>query len=87
VLFSWLATHSNLLGGRKDVVVIHDFLLTTLNQWKLDLDKLVGFGSNGTTVMTRCRIRVAGQLKEDLSPFHFNDHCVAYQTNLTSLNP
>jgi hypothetical protein len=73
-------------GGRKDAAAIYDLLLTTLNQWGLDLDKLVGFGSNGAAVMTGCCIRIATRLKDNVSPFLLNVHCVVHRTNLASLD-
>jgi hypothetical protein len=73
-------------GGRKDAIVIYDLLLTTLNQWRLDLDKLVGFGSGGAAMMTGCCTRVAARLKDNVSLFLLNVHCIAHRTNLASLD-
>jgi len=38
--------------SRKDAIMIYELILTSLNQWGLDLDKFVGFGYDGASIMT-----------------------------------
>ena len=66
--------------------MIYELILTSLNQWGLDLDKFVGFGSNGTSVMTEIRNGVAKRLKDKVNPFILSIHCIAYKINLASLD-
>ena len=40
-------------GGKKDAGVIYELLVTLLNQWGLDFNKFVGFGSDGAAVNDR----------------------------------
>ena len=46
----------------------------------------MGFGSDGACVTTGIRNGVAGHLKDKVSPFILNIHCVAYSTNFASLD-
>jgi len=71
---------------KKDARIIFDVLLTSLKQWGLDLERFVGFGSDGATVMLGCRNGVAAKLKKKVNPFKLFVHCVAHRTNLASLD-
>jgi len=73
-------------GGKKNASIIYELILTSLNQWGLDLDKFVGFGSDGASVMTGIRNGVAARLKDKVNPFILSIHCVAHRTNLASLD-
>ena len=39
--------------GKKNAPMLYELILTSLNQWDLNLDKFVGCGSDGTFVMTK----------------------------------
>ena len=66
--------------------MIYELILTSLNQWGLDLNKFVGFGSDGISVMTGIRNGVAARLEDKVNPFILSIHCVAHRTNFASLN-
>ena len=73
-------------NDKKDASIIYEILLTSLKQWGLDLEKFVGFGSNGASVMLGSRNGVASKLKKEVNPFLLSIHCVAHRTNLAALD-
>ena len=73
-------------NGKKDASIIYEILLTSLKQWDLDLEKFVGFGSDGASVMLGSRNGVASKLKKEVNPFLLSIHCVAHRTNLAVLD-
>ena len=77
----------NIPGGKKDAYMIYELILTSLNQWGLDLDKFVGCGSNGTSVITGIRNEVVVRLEDKVNPFIISIHCIAHRTNIASLDP
>jgi hypothetical protein len=66
--------------------MIYELILNSLNQWGLELDKFVGFGSDGTSMMMRIRNGVVVRLKYKVNSFILSIHCVAHRTSLASLD-
>ena len=56
-----------ILRGKKDVFMIYELILISLNKWDLDLDKFVGFGSDGSYMITGTRNGVAACLKDKVN--------------------
>jgi len=45
--------------GKKNSTFMYKTLISTLKDWRLDLSKFLGFGSNGASIMVGFRIGVA----------------------------
>jgi len=52
----------------------------------LDLEKFVGFGSEGAIVMLGSHNGVASKLKKEVNPFLLSIYCVTHKTNLAVLD-
>ena len=72
--------------GKKDATLIYKTSLTSLKEWKLDVNKCVAFGSDGAATMVDKKTCIATQLKEKVNPFLLSCHCVAHRTNLAALD-
>jgi hypothetical protein len=73
-----------IVDGKKDSKVIFDTLITAMKTWGLDMEKCVGFGSDGAATMVGKNSSVATFLKK-VNPFLTSTHCVAHKTNLAAL--
>jgi hypothetical protein len=73
-----------IVDGKKDSKLIFETLLAAVKTWGLDMDKCVGFGSDGAATMVGKNIGVATLLKK-VNPFLTSTHCVAHRTNLAAL--
>ena len=73
-------------GGKKNASMIYELILTSLNQWGLNLDKFVDFGYDGASMMMGIRNGVVARLKNKVNPFILSIYCVAHRTNLASLD-
>ena len=71
--------------GKKDSKEIFNALLGALKEWDLNLDNLVGFGSDGASTMVGKNTGVSARLKKEVNPFLTAVHCVAHRTNLAAL--
>ena len=56
---------------------VKDALLSIIQEAEIPMPKIVGFGSDGASVMVGCRSGVATQLKVH-NPTMIAIHCVAY---------
>jgi hypothetical protein len=73
-----------IIDGKKDSKIIFDTLLATVKTWGLDMEKCIGFGSDGVSTMTCKNMGVASFLKK-VNPFLTSTHYVAHRTNLAAL--
>ena len=71
-------------GGKKDAQIIYDCLIKSIEEWGLDMQKCVGFGSDGVATMLGQRSGTATKLKK-ISQFLTSVHCIAHRTNLAAL--
>jgi hypothetical protein len=61
---------------------IKNALLGKLNELGIDIKKVVGFGSDGASVMTGCRSGVGMQLRQSGAEFLIHIHCAAHRISL-----
>ena len=67
-----------IVDGQKSSSVIFDLLIGALKTWGLDMNKCVGFGSDGASTMVDKNTGVATLLKKVNLFITFN-HCVAHK--------
>lgn len=68
----------HILDNKKYVGVIYDIILTSLKQWDLNLEKFVGFGSNGVAVILDSCYEVATKVKKKINHFLLSIYCIAH---------
>lgn len=66
-----------------DAASLHSLLLEVLQDRGLDMSKMVGFGSDGASVMTGDKKGVGVRLKHD-NPFITTMHCIAHRAALAA---
>lgn len=75
----------DILDGKKKIQIIYDYLLKSIEEWNLDMQKCVGFECNKATPMFGQILSVAIRLKIKIIPFVTSVHCITHKTNLTTL--
>src|ERR1700738_4394273 len=73
-----------IVDGQKSSSVIFDLLIGALKTWGLDMNKCVGFGSDGASTIVGKNIGMTTFL-EKVNPFLTSTHYVAHRTNLAAL--
>ena len=73
-----------IVDGQKSLSVIFDLLIGALKTWGLDMNKCIGFGSDGASTMVGKNTCVATLLK-NVNHFLTSIYCVAHKTNLAAL--
>ena len=71
--------------GKKNSKEIYDALMAAMEEWDLNLDNFVGFGSDGASTMVGKKTGVSATLKKEVNPFITTIHCIAHMTNLAVL--
>jgi hypothetical protein len=64
---------------------IHSVLVATLDHYRIPLERMTAFASDGASVMTGCNNGVGVKLKES-NPYLFSIHCIAHRLQLASID-
>ncbi|KAJ8300227.1 hypothetical protein KUTeg_021746 [Tegillarca granosa] len=70
-------------GSSCTAEVLFNYIINFLSEKKIDISKVIGFGSDGAYVMTGCKSGVATRFREKC-PHLISIHCMAHRLNLSN---